>query len=99
MELRGILTNAFEQSPIVRVIGSHDRDKSQAVSERIRWLIEHNARPESICVLSHTMQMLRILRYAMAEYIGESDSKQAEYVRFTTAHYLARQISSIARAW
>ena len=95
MELRGILTNAFEQSPIVRVIGSHDRDKSQAVSERIRWLIEHNARPESICVLSHTMQMLRILRYAMAEYIGESDSKQAEYVRFTTAHYLARQISSI----
>lgn len=95
MELRRILTSAFEQSPIVRVIGNHDRGKSQAVSERIRWLIERNARPESICVLSHTMQLLRILRYAMAEHVGESNFKQADHVRFTTPNYLAQQISSI----
>ena len=72
MELREILTKAFEQSPIVRVIGSHDRGKSQAISERIRWLIERRARPESICVLSHTMQLLRMLRYRYCERDGEN---------------------------
>ena len=96
MEARQILTNAFEQSPTVRVIGSRDTGKSQAVSLRIHWLIEHNARPESICVLSQTMQSLRILRDAMDEYFVDHNDPRAAYVRFTTPHYLALQINNIA---
>ena len=95
MELREILRPVFERSSVIRLTGGHERGKSEAIAERIRWLVRQGGRPESICVLSHTMQSLRVLRYRMTECIGDAYSKQSERVRFSTPHYVAQQISAI----
>jgi superfamily I DNA/RNA helicase len=85
-------TAAHDNSSQIRLVAGPGTGKSFAIEERIYWLINNVAPPNSIFVVSFTRAASLDLRNRIIKYCSQKSITTADQVSVTTLHSLALRI-------
>ncbi|MHB8995890.1 MAG: UvrD-helicase domain-containing protein [Armatimonadota bacterium] len=87
---------AHDAGPRVRLIAGPGTGKSKTIEERVRWLLEQGAEPDSLFVISFTRASARDLARRVCEHCTGEVAEAAQRVSVTTLHSMALRVLSAA---
>ena len=88
------LDAARTSSPVIRVVVSPDAGASWVVSHHVHGLLEDGVQPDSIHVVSLTLQAARALRRRVVQHRPGDGRSGIEGVHFSSPHYLALNLAA-----